>query len=71
MQLTTPLLITEHCDCEIIALKEQTERQNIEIQAVKTFFKEQVYNLKKLLEELANPVNNSEWLISEFSDKWK
>ena len=48
MQLTTPLLTTKHCDCEIIALKEQTERQNIEMQALKAFFKEQVYILKKI-----------------------
>ena len=27
MQLTTPLLTTKHCDSEIIALKEQTERE--------------------------------------------
>ena len=26
MQLTTPLLTTKHCDSEIIALKEQTDR---------------------------------------------
>ena len=45
--ITTPLLTTNHCDSEIIALKEQTERQNIEIQALKAFFKEQVYILKK------------------------
>ena len=42
MQLTTTLLITKHCDSEIIALKEQAERHNIEIQALKAFFKEQV-----------------------------
>ena len=59
MQLTTPLLTTKHCDSEIIALKEQTERQNIEIQALKAFFKEQVYILKKSLEELANPVTTN------------
>ena len=47
MQLTTPSLTIKHCDSEIIALKEQTERQNIEIQALKAFFKEQVYILKK------------------------
>ena len=69
MQLTTPLLTTKHCDSEIIALKEQTERQNIEIQALKAFFKEQVYILKKSLEELANPVNNNESRISELSDQ--
>ena len=65
MQVTTPLLTTKHCDFEIIALKEQTERQNIEIQGLKElkeFFKEQVYILKKWLEELANPVNNNESL---------
>ena len=71
MQLTTPLLTTKHCDSEIIALKEQTERQNIEIQALKAFFKEQVYILKKSLEELANPVNNNESLISELNDQLK
>ena len=71
VQLTTPLLTTKHCDSEIIALKEQTERQNIEIQALKAFFKEQVYILKKLLEELANPVNNNESLISELNDQLK
>ena len=27
MQLTTPLLITKHCDSEIITLKEQAERE--------------------------------------------
>ena len=69
MQLTTPLLTTKHCDSEIIALKEQTERQNIEIQALKAFFKEQVYILKKSIEELANPVNNNESRISELSDQ--
>ena len=37
----------KHWDSETIALKEQTERQNIEIQALKAFFKEQVYILKK------------------------
>ena len=31
MQLTTPLLITKLCDSKIGALKEQVERQNIEI----------------------------------------
>ena len=71
MQLTTPLLTTKHCDSEIIALKEQTERQNIEIQALKAFFKEQVYILKKSLEELANPINNNESLISELNDQLK
>ena len=70
MQLTTPLLTTKHCDSEIIALKEQTERQNIEIQAPKAFSKEQVYILKKSLEKLANPVNN-ESLISELNDQLK
>ena len=49
MQLTTPLLTTKHCDSEIIALKEQTERQNIEIQALKAFFKEQAYISKNCL----------------------
>ena len=58
IQLTTSLLTTKYCHSEIIALKEQTERQNIEIQALKALFKEQVYILKKSLEELANPVNN-------------
>ena len=71
MQLTTPLLTTKHCDSEIVALKEQTKRQNIEIQALKAFFKEQVYILKKSLEELANPVNNNESLISELNDQLK
>ena len=71
MQLTTPLLTTKHCDSEIIALKEQTERQNIEIQALKAFFKEQVYIWKKSLEELANPVNNNESLKSELNDQLK
>ena len=32
MQITTPVLITKHCDSEIVALKEQVESQNIEIQ---------------------------------------
>ena len=71
MQLTTPLLTTKHCDSEIIALKEQTQRQNIEIEALKVFFKEQVYILKKTLEELANPVNNNESLVSELNDQLK
>ena len=71
VQLTTPLLITKHCDSETIALKEQTERQNIEIQALKAFFKEQVSMLKKSLKELANPVNNNESLISELNDQLK
>ena len=71
MQLTTPLLTTKHCDSEIVALKEQTKRQNIEIQALKAFFKEQVYILKKSLEELANPVSNNESLISELNDQLK
>ena len=57
MQLTTPLLTTKHCDSKIIALKEQVESQNIEIQALKAFFKEQVYILKKSLEDLANYVS--------------
>ena len=70
-QLTTPLLTTKHCDSEIIALKEHTERQNIKIQALKAFFKEQVYILKKLLEDLANPVNKNESLISELNDQLK
>ena len=69
MQLTTPLLITKQCDFEIIALKEQTEKQNIEIQALKAFFKEKVYILKKSLEELANPVNNNKSLLSELNDQ--
>ena len=69
MQLTTPLLTTKNCDSEIIALKEQTETHNIEIQALKAFFKEQVNILKKSLEELANPVNNNESRISELSDQ--
>ena len=43
----------------MIELKEQIERQNIEIQALKAFFKEQVYILKKSLEELANPVTTN------------
>ena len=47
VQFTTPLLTTKHYDSEIIALKEQTERKNIETQALKAFFKEQVYILKK------------------------
>ena len=51
VQLTTPLLTTKHCDSEIVALKEQTKRQNIEIQALKALFKEQVYVLKEWLEE--------------------
>ena len=55
----------------MIELKEQIERQNIEIQALKAFFKEQVYILKKSLEELANPVNNNESLISELNDQLK
>ena len=59
MQLTTPLLTTKHCDSEIVALKEQMKCQNIEIQALKSFFKEQVYILKKTLEELAKPFNNT------------
>ena len=71
MQLTTPLLTTKHCDSEIVALKEQLESQNIEIQALKAFFKEQVYILKKSLEELANPFNNNESLISELNDQLK
>ena len=71
MQLTTPLLTTKHYDPEIIALKEQTQRQNIEIEALKVFFKEQVYILKKTLEELANPVNNNESLVSELNDQLK
>ena len=71
MQLTTTLLITKHCDSEIIALKEQAEWQNIEIQALKALFKEQAYILKKSLEELANPVNNNESLISELNDQLK
>ena len=69
MQLTAPLITTKHCDSEIIALKEQTERQNIEIQVLRAFFKEQVYTLKKSLEELANPVNNNASLISELNDQ--
>ena len=69
MQLTTPLLITKHCNSEIIA--EQAEIQNIEIQALKAVFKEQVYILKKSLEELANPVNNNESLISELNYQLK
>ena len=71
MQLTTSLLTTKYCDSEIIALKEQTERQNIEIQALKAFFKEKVYILKKSLEELVNPVNNNKSLISELNDQLK
>ena len=71
VQLTTPLLTTKHCVSEIIALKEQTERQNIKIQALKAFFKEKVYILKKSLEELANPVNNNKSLISELNDQLK
>ena len=71
MQLTTPLLITKHYDYKTIALKEQTERKNIEIEALKALFKEQVYILKKSLEELANPVNNNESLISELNDQLK
>ena len=71
IQFTTPLLTTKHCDSERIALKEQTERQNIEIQALKAFFKEHVYILKKSLEKLANPVNNNESLISELNDQLK
>ena len=71
MQLTTPLLITKHYDSKTIALKEQTERKNIEIEALKALFKEQVYILKKSLEELANPVNNNESLISELNDQLK
>ena len=71
MQLATPLLTTKHCDSEIIAFKEQTERHNIEIQALKAFFKEQGYILKKSFEELANPVNNNESLISELNDQLK
>ena len=71
MQLTTPLLTTKHCDAEMIALKEQTERQNIEMQALKAFFKEQVYILKKSPEELAKPVNNNKSLISELNDQLK
>ena len=71
MQLTTPLLITKHYDSKTIALKEQTERKNVEIEALKALFKEQVYILKKSLEELANPVNNKESLISELNDQLK
>ena len=69
MQLTTPLLIKKDCNSEIIALGEQAERQNIDMQALKAFFKEQVYILKKSLEELANPVNNNESLISKLNDQ--
>ena len=45
--------------------------RNIEIWALKTFFKEQVYILKKSLGELANPFNNNESLISELNDQLK
>ena len=71
MQLTTPLLITKLCDSEIVALKEQVERHNIEIQALKALFKEQVYILKKSLEELTSPFNNNESLITELNDQLK
>ena len=65
------MLTTKHCYSKIIALKKQTERQNIEIEAINAFFKEQVYILKKSLEELANPVNNNESLVSELNDQLK
>ena len=47
-QLTALLLTIKHCGSEIIALKGQKERQNIEIQALKAFFKKQVFILKKI-----------------------
>ena len=71
MQLTAPLLTTKHCDSEIIALTEQAERQNVDIQALTVFFKEQVYILKKSLDKLANQINNDESLISELNDQLK
>ena len=52
MQITAPLLITKYCDSEIVALKEQVERQNIEIQALKVFFKEQVSIIIELNDQL-------------------
>ena len=56
MQLTTSLLTTKHCDSEKVAHMEQIESQNIEIQALKAFFKEQIYILKKSLDELSKSI---------------